>query len=326
MSDKIMVSVMCTAFNHEEYIRQALEGMVNQKTDFEYEILVNDDVSSDGTADIIREFEAKYPEKVRAFFPEKNLYSQGIDIYYHTFFPSARGKYVAFCEGDDYWCDETKLQQQVDFLEAHPEYAACVHNTLLLYCDGNHENEKLIKREGDRVVEFEDILPGMNTAWHTSSLLAKTEILRNPPDYYYVACEYGFGDYPWAIMLRNSGPVHFIDRCMSVYRINSNAASWSSGVDYATDKLVRFITGVVEMLRTFRSHVQDERLLQLVDKYIDLNMFKLLYTQGRDRELRKPPYDAILRTKPLGFRVKNLIKCSFPGLQKLYRKLKGYNA
>ena len=73
MSEKIMVSVMCTAFNHGEYIRQALEGMVNQQTDFDYEILINDDVSTDNTADIIREFEAKYPEKVRAFFPEKNL-------------------------------------------------------------------------------------------------------------------------------------------------------------------------------------------------------------------------------------------------------------
>ena len=73
MSEKIMVSVMCTAFNHGEYIRQALEGMVNQQTDFDYEILINDDVSTDNTADIIREFEAKYPEKVRALRPSRAL-------------------------------------------------------------------------------------------------------------------------------------------------------------------------------------------------------------------------------------------------------------
>ena len=324
MSEKIMVSVMCTAFNHKEYIREALEGMVNQQTDFDYEILINDDVSTDGTADIVREYAEKYPAKVRAFFPENNLYSQNIDVYYHTFFPNARGKYVAFCEGDDYWTDMTKLQQQVDFLESHPEYSACVHNTELFYCAGNHENEPLIKREGERDVEFEDILPGMNNAWHTSSLMAKTELLKNPPDYYYVACDYGFGDYPYGIWLRFNGPVHFIDRCMSVYRINSNMGSWSSGVDYATDKLVTFITGVVEMLRAFRRHVEDEELLRLVDRYINEGMFQLLYTQGRDRELREPPYDAILRTKPLSFRVKNLIKCAFPGLHKMYRKHRGY--
>ena len=324
MSDKIMVSVMCTAFNHEEYIRQALEGMVNQQTDFAYEILINDDKSSDGTAAIIREFEAKYPEKIRAFYQEKNLYSQGVDIYYAVFFPNARGKYVAFCEGDDYWTDPTKLQRQVDFLEAHPEYSACVHNTVLHYCDAERPDVPLIANRGEQDVEFEDILPGMKHAWHTSSLVAKTELLANPPDYYYVACDYGFGDYPYGIWLRQNGPVHYLDSCMSVYRLNSNAAAWSSGVDYATDKLVTFITGVVEMLKCFRRHVQEEKLLKLVDRYINEGMFQLLYTQGRDRELRQPPYDAILRSRPLSFRVKNLIKCAFPGLHKIYRKRRGY--
>jgi len=324
MSDKIMVSVLCTAFNHEEYIRGALESMVNQQTDFGYEILVNDDVSSDASPAIIREFAEKYPEKVRAFFPEKNLYSQNIDVYYHTFFPNARGKYVAFCEGDDYWTDPMKLQLQVDFLEAHPEYSACVHNTALHYCDDERPDELLLGRSGDGDVEFEQILPGMNHAWHTSSLVAKTELLKNPPDYYYVACDYGFGDYPYGLWLRQNGPVRYLDRSMSVYRINSNQASWSSGVDYATDKLVHFITGVVEMLKAFRPHVQDEKLLGLVDKYINEGMFQLLYTQGRDRELRQPPYDAILRSKPLSFKLKHLIKCAFPGLHRLYRKHKGY--
>ncbi len=326
MSDKIMVSVMCTAFNHEEYIRQALDGMVNQQTDFDYEILVNDDVSSDGTADIIREFAAKYPEKVRAFFPEKNLYSQNIDVYYHTFFPNARGKYVAFCEGDDYWTDPMKLQRQVDWLEAHPEYSACVHNTMLHYCDADRADVPLIKGREEQDVEFEEILPGMKHAWHTSSLVAKTELLANPPDYYYVACEYGFGDYPYGIWLRHNGPVHLIDKAMSVYRINSNMASWSSGVDFETKKLTRFLTGIVEMLKAFRCHVQDEKLLKLVDRYINEGMFQLLYTQGRDKELRKSPYREILRTKPLGFRVKNLVKCAMPGMHKLYRKLKGYES
>lgn len=326
MSDKIMVSVLCTAFNHEEYIRQALEGMVNQQTDFAYEILINDDKSSDGTAAIIREFEAKYPDKIRAFYQEKNLYSQGVDIYYAVFFPNARGKYTAFCEGDDYWTDPMKLQRQVNFLEAHPEYSACVHNTMLHYCDDDRPDVPLIKGREEQDVEFEDILPGMKHAWHTSSILGKTELLANPPDYYHVACKYGFGDYPYGLWLRQNGPVHYLDSCMSVYRLNSNAAAWSSGVDYATDKLVTFMTGVIEMLKAFRPHVTDEATLKLVDEYILDEQFQLLYTLGRDKELRKPPYDEILRKRPLKFRVNNLIKCSFPWLQKLYRKLKGYNA
>ena len=149
MSKDCLVSVLCTAYNHEEYIRDALESIVSQQTDFPFELLVNDDASTDGTAAIIREYAEKYPDIVRPFYQEKNLYSQDIDIYYAVFFPNARGKYVAFCEGDDYWTDPTKLQRQVDFLEVHPEYSACVHNTLLHYCAGGRSDEELVQHGED---------------------------------------------------------------------------------------------------------------------------------------------------------------------------------
>ena len=318
MSKDCLVSVLCTAYNHEEYIRDALESIVTQQTDFPFELLVNDDASTDGTAAIIREYAEKYPDIVRPFYQEKNLYSQDIDIYYAVFFPNARGKYVAFCEGDDYWTDPTKLQRQVDFLEAHPEYSACVHNTLLHYCTGSRPDEELVQRGGDCDVEFEDILPGMNTAWHTSSLLAKTPLLADPPDFYYIAAEYGFGDYPYGIWLRHNGPVRFIARTMSAYRICSNDASWSSGVEERYDKLTRFMTGAAAMLEAYRAHVTDPDVLRLVDDNILKWKFQLLYTQGKDKELRRPPYNKLLKTKPLRFRINNAVKCLFPALHRLY--------
>ena len=325
MSKDCLVSVLCTAYNHEEYIRDALESIVTQQTDFPFELLVNDDASTDGTAAIIREYAEKYPDIVRPFYQEKNLYSQDIDIYYAVFFPNARGKYVAFCEGDDYWTDPTKLQRQVDFLEAHPEYSACVHNTLLHYCTGGRADEELVQRGGDCDVEFEDILPGMNTAWHTSSLLAKTPLLADPPDFYHVAAGYGFGDYPYGIWLRHNGPVHFIARTMSVYRICSNGAAWSSGVEGQYDKLVRFMTGSIAMLETYRPHVTDPNVLRLVDDNILKWKFQLLYTQGKDKELRRPPYNRLLKEKPLRFRINNAVKCLFPALHRLYRRKRGYD-
>ena len=124
--NECMVSVLCTAYNHEEYIAQTLQCIVDQQTDFAFELLVNDDASTDGTAAIIRSFEEKYPHIIRAFYQEKNLYSQGIDAYHHFLYREALGKYVAICEGDDFWCDPSKLQRQVDFMEAHPEYSACL--------------------------------------------------------------------------------------------------------------------------------------------------------------------------------------------------------
>ena len=179
-----MVSVLCTAYNQEAYIARALEGFVTQKTDFAFEVLVNDDKSTDRTADIIREYAEKYPDIIRPFYQTENLYSQDIDIYQKVFFPNARGKYVAYCEGDDYWTDPEKLQIQVDFLESHPEYSACVHNTMLLCLDGAEPDRLLVDRDSDGEIEFENIIPGMGYAYHTSSLLGKREILADPPDFY----------------------------------------------------------------------------------------------------------------------------------------------
>ena len=320
-----MVSVLCTAYNHEKYLREALDSMVNQETDFAYEILVSDDVSTDSTPDIIRDYAARYPDKIRPFLLTENLYSQGRDVYYEVFFPAARGKYTAFCEGDDFWTDPTKLQRQVDFLEAHPDYTACVHNTELMKCEGARADDNLVTRDADCDMEFSDILPGMSHAWHTSSLMGRTDLLADPPDFYGIAADAGFGDFPYALWLRLNGKIRFLARFMSCYRLSSGADSWSADQEKQTSRRTRFFRGVIAMLTAFRAHVTDAALLRLTDEWIDRWNFQLLYTLGRDRELRKPPYRAILQSKPLAFRAKNLLKCALPGLHRLYRRRRGYN-
>ena len=324
MSEKIMVSVMCTAFNHVEYIREALDSMLNQQTDFAYEILVNDDCSTDGTAEVVHEYAEKYPDRIRAFFPEKNLYSQNIDVYYHSFFPNARGKYVAFCEGDDYWTDPTKLQRQVDFLEAHEDYSACVHNTTLHYCDAAQPDTALVKHEEDCDIGFELILPGMDNAWHTSSLLARTEVLASPPDYYHIASEHGFGDFPYGLMVRNAAKVRFLNREMSVYRLNSNQAAWSSGFDYVAKKRIFVLEGMVLTLEAFRRHVKDEAVLRLVDENLDEALFRKYKAQGDAKMMLQPRFKKVFSQRPISFRAKIYLNYFLPGLHKLYRKLKGY--
>lgn len=131
LEEKVLVSVCCTAYNHAKYIRSCLDGFVNQKTDFKYEVIVHDDASTDNTANIIREYADKYPEIIKPIF-QKNQYSKGVPIYEKFIFPKCTGKYIAYCEGDDYWCNENKLQKQVDVLERNPEYVACVHQTKTL--------------------------------------------------------------------------------------------------------------------------------------------------------------------------------------------------
>ncbi len=319
-----LVSILCTAYNHEQYIRSALESFVSQKTGFAFEVLVNDDASSDGTAAIIREYEEKYPDIIRPFYQKENQFSKGIGyIYENIFYPHARGKYFAFCEGDDYWTDESKLQRQVDFLESHPDYSACVHNTTLHYCNGSRPDELLIPGRGDHEVLYENVIHGPIDAYHTSSLMARREIIVQTPDFYRAATAHGFADYAWALLLRLKGGIWFIDRSMSVYRLFSNQAAWTSGVDRQYDKLRGFVQGKVEMLRAFLPHAPAE-VRPRVEQEILEREFELMYIEGRDREQRKGPYRQILRRQSRSYRVKNFIKSYVPGLQRLYRRRQGY--
>lgn len=123
----VMVSINCITYNHEKYIAQAIEGFLSQRTNFEVEILIHDDASTDRTADIIREYVQKYPEKFNVIYQTENQYSKGVFIG-RLNEERARGKYIAVCEGDDYWTDPYKLQKQVDYMEANPDCTLCFHD------------------------------------------------------------------------------------------------------------------------------------------------------------------------------------------------------
>lgn len=116
----ILVSVLCTAYNHEPYLRQCLDGIVMQQTDFRFEAIIHEDASTDGTRAIIEEYAERYPDIIVPIYQTENQYSKG-NLYQRILFPSARGKYIALCEGDDFWTDPLKLQKQTDMLKADPQ-------------------------------------------------------------------------------------------------------------------------------------------------------------------------------------------------------------
>lgn len=125
---EIKVCVLCAVYNHEKYIRNCLEGILSQRTDFAFEVLVHDDASTDSSALVIREFEKKYPDIIKPIYQTENQYSKGISITLRYQLPRARGKYISFCEGDDYWIDKYKLQKQFDYMESHPDCTFCFTN------------------------------------------------------------------------------------------------------------------------------------------------------------------------------------------------------
>lgn len=136
-ADNVLVSVICDVYNHEPYLRDCLEGFINQKTNFTYEILIHDDASTDNSVNIIREYVNKYPHLFKPIFQTENQYSKGMSIWYDIQIPRAKGKYIAICEGDDYWIDPYKLQKQVDFMEANPDYSVTFHR-YRIYDEDNH--------------------------------------------------------------------------------------------------------------------------------------------------------------------------------------------
>jgi glycosyltransferase involved in cell wall biosynthesis len=143
-----LLSIVCPAYNQEAYIAQTLEAFLAQQTTFAFEILINDDASTDGTAKIIAEYARRYPTLIRPFYSEVNQYSQGRPSV-PGLFGQARGRYIAYCEADDYWTDPRKLQLQVDFLESHPDYVLTYHDAVSFDADGQYGVQLQGKLRGD---------------------------------------------------------------------------------------------------------------------------------------------------------------------------------
>ena len=242
---EIMVSVYCLAYNHGKYIKDALEGFVNQKTNFEYEVIVHDDASTDDTAKIIKEYANKYPKIIKPILQKENQYSKNIDIVDEIILPFVTGKYVSSCEGDDYWCDCNKLQKQVDFLEKNKEYSACVHNTKML--DVRNNKFKIMYEEQDKDLELEDIIYRGGQSYQTSSLMCRKEFFVNVNEYSNIIT--GVGDYPLSISLMEKGKIHFFSDIMSVYRVGV-AGSWSTNLTRET--CIRVYRQSIEMLQLAR--------------------------------------------------------------------------
>lgn len=138
---KPLVSICCITYNHENFIRNTIEGFLMQKLSFPIEIIIHDDASTDKTAQIIKEYADRNPDSIVSIFQTTNQYSQGIKPWPNFVFPRARGKYIALCEGDDYWTDPHKLQKQVDLLEGNQEYVLCFHDRLILGFDNVISND-----------------------------------------------------------------------------------------------------------------------------------------------------------------------------------------
>ncbi len=209
----IMVSVCCLVYNHEPFLRECFEGFVMQKTTFPIEILVHDDASTDHSPDIIREYTAKYPNLFKPIYQTENKYSKGIPITAKYQFSRAKGKYIAMCEGDDYWTDPLKLQKQVEFLEEHSDFALCFHARDVIKNDVLEHDESVVE----------------NDVWEINEAMyhyvpTQTVLFRNYPNIIPKKCK--SLDVTLWMSLSRFGKFKYIDFNGAVYRIH-NGGMWS---------------------------------------------------------------------------------------------------
>ena len=219
-----LVSVRVVTYNHEKYITQCLEGILMQKTDFPFEVIIGEDCSTDGTRQIVLSYEKRYPEKIKVLLPAQNLGSLRNSLQIQQ---TCQGKYQAMCEGDDYWIDPLKLQKQVNFMEAHPAVSLCYHNAFILD-ESLGVTRLFLETPVKEMLSFEDICP-MTTP--TASALARSEILATLPEW---RLNVWGGDVLFRLWCAQHGSVGYLSDIMSVYRLH--AGSMTSNYRSALEK------------------------------------------------------------------------------------------
>lgn len=216
------VLIHCSTYNHGRYIKYALEGFVRQKCSFPFCAIIIDDCSTDNNVEIIKEYAEKYPDIIKPILLGENHMQRGVlrDPYFEKWHQSA--KYIAECEGDDYWTDSLKLQKQYDVMEAHLECSLCFHAHATIFTDGRLETvypyvtSKIVTPE--EVIMIEDGMVVTGSIFYRRSLRDKElpEFWRNCP----------VGDIPARLFYASKGPFAYINDVMSVYRL-ATPGSWS---------------------------------------------------------------------------------------------------
>ena len=282
MKYDVMVSILCTTYNHQEFIRDALDGFVKQKTDFKYEIIIHDDASTDNTANILRSYKKKYPNDIRLILQTENQFQKGCKICLEYMFPLVHGKYIAFCEGDDYWIDEYKLQKQIDFLETHPEYSMCMHNAYRLNYETGERKPLDTFPETGTYDQEKQILAGLGTDFPAfASYVLRTELFKKMPEFF---SEPGVFDYPIRQYYANCGEIYYFSEIMSVYRVSTP----NSYMKQTAEKQEFYNQYTLEMIRFFEelNNYTEKKFKDILEVKIDSDYWGFCSSVSEDRGMR----------------------------------------
>ena len=311
----IIVTVVCLAYNHGKYIRRALDGFVNQKTDFNYQVIVHDDASPDNTAEIIAEYVEKYPDIIKPIYQTENQYSKKEGIINSFILPMIQGRYVALCEGDDYWTDKKKLQKQVDALEANSDCYFCVHKVSEVYENENNTGYFYPSLDIETgLIQPNDFLNYCKVyPFHTSCYFFRVqeylEYHRNSPEFVKLC---PVGDEAYLLYFGQLGNVYYINEEMSCYRRGAES-SWSKNHHYniTSENSIRHQEKMYHTIVAFdkyTNYVFHAICLERESKYFARAM--ILSCQAKD--YFKPEYKELFRKLSIKRKLFVFIAALFP--------------
>lgn len=265
-----LVSVCCITYNHAPYISQCVDGFLMQKTSFPYEIIINDDCSSDGTMEILKEYADKYPDLIQLILHDENQYSKGIRSILATFvYPLVKGKYIALCEGDDYWTDPLKLQKQVDYMEKHPE-CGLVWAKAKCYIQ---DKQKFDGTTGRYMSGYYDMFVNYSIApltsmYRKSAVEGYAEFVQGQ--------KWLLGDSPLFLYIAHDHDIHFMDEIVGVYRVLKNSASHHTSYE----KNVAFQNSTFDVVKFFCEKYGHPNF-KLLESIHYSRMFNYAFNAGR---------------------------------------------
>ncbi|MHA8051327.1 glycosyltransferase family 2 protein [Aquirufa sp. ROCK-SH2] len=239
LSKKPKLSICLITYNHEEYFENCIENILSQKINFEIEIIIGEDCSTDNTAKIVEKYALKHPTLIKAFIRPINLGAK--TNFLHCFF-QCKGEYVLFIEADDYFTDENKLQIQVDFLDKHQNTSACFHNALIVYEDNSNRKSEYINSSDQKILtETKDFFKQKET-WFmaTASVMMRRKYVEKLPEWF-LNCK--SGDIPMYVILAENAPIAYINKTMSVYRKNLNGQSYTDhthSIDFIKNRIYMY--------------------------------------------------------------------------------------
>lgn len=247
--NNIKVSVIMTCYNQENYISTAIESVLSQRVNFDYEIIISDDCSKDSTPQILKYYQSRYPDNIRLVLRDKNV---GISRNWYEALCMAKGEYVTTLEGDDYWISDDKLQKQADFLDSHSEFAGVTHRRNIVDDNGKIYDfftaDMLPKND---TVTFKNLSKGVifpyNSCMHRNFFGSLGE-----KEYNFVTHNRSIADFPLTMLVLKHGDVHVLHDVLSVYRIAGDTKKEQSYT--STHGTVKQFEDMVDVLLSCRDY------------------------------------------------------------------------